>query len=92
MTEVAQVLGYTILTVTGRRLALPPGALKVGGGPVQFPLRVEAIVDAVDFKEIVGRIGEVRVRVRCEHGEKTPTHGDELIVHSERLCELESAF
>jgi thiamine transport system ATP-binding protein len=92
VTEVAQALGYTILTVTGRRLALPPNALKVGGGPVQFPMRVEAIVDAVDFKEIVGLIGEVRVRVRCEHGEKTPTRDDRLIVHPERLCELESAL
>jgi len=89
--EVSEALGYTILTVAGRRCAVPPNAFRVGAGQVQFLMQVEAIIDSVDAKEIVGRIDDVRVRVRLEDGQEAPTTGNRIAVYAPRLHELETS-
>jgi ABC-type dipeptide/oligopeptide/nickel transport system ATPase component len=86
--EVAQALGHTILSGPERTLAVPSGALKMGGGPIQFSMRVDAVVDAVAFKEIVGRIGGVHARVRLEGDGGIPSIGDDVTVHPESAFDL----
>ncbi len=86
--EVAEVLGYSVLVVDGRQVAVPPGALKPGPGPLEFSMAVEDVVDLVESREIVGRIGDVRVHVALPGTGHTPSRGDRVLVHAERACEL----
>jgi len=86
--EVAEVLGYTVLTVDGRRVAVPPGALQLGPGRPEFSMVVEDILDLVESREVAGRIGDVRVHVALPATDGTPRLGDRVLVHAERLCDL----
>ena len=85
---VAEVLGYYVLDVERGRLAVPPGALRIGGGAQQFVATVEGVVDLVDSRELVGRIGDVRVRVGLPSSSDAPEHGSRLLIHAERFYEL----
>src|SRR5438552_2831621 len=60
---VARALGYAVLPLAGRLVAVPPGALRLGGGPGQFTIAVEEVVDLVERREVIGRREGVRVRV-----------------------------
>jgi ABC-type sugar transport system ATPase subunit len=86
--EVAEVLGYTVLGLDGRWVAVPPGALTPGPGRVEFSMVVEHVVDLVDSREMVGHIGEVRVHVGLPHAGDAPTLGGRVLVHAERSCDL----
>jgi ABC-type sugar transport system ATPase subunit len=86
--EVAEVLGYDVLALDGRRVAVPPGALKPGPGPLQFSMVVEDVVDLVEVVEIAGRVGDRRVHVAVPPALGRPAAGDRLIVHADRVCEL----
>jgi ABC-type sugar transport system ATPase subunit len=86
---VAEVLGYTVLTTSARTLAVPPGALGLGGGLLEFSMVVERLVDMVAVCEIVGRIGNVHVRIACAAADARPHPGDRVTVHATRVCELD---
>jgi ABC-type sugar transport system ATPase subunit len=86
---VAEVLGYTILTTPARKVAVPPGALALGGGPLEFSMTVERLVDLVDVCEIVGGIGDVRVRIARAAGDPRPHPGDRVTVYAARSCQLD---
>jgi ABC-type sugar transport system ATPase subunit len=88
VTEVAEVLGFTILTGGGCRLAVPPGALRLGEGSPSFPMVVEGVVDLVERTEIVGRIGETCVHVAVPEGGPLPVRGDRVPIHAARACPL----
>jgi ABC-type sugar transport system ATPase subunit len=85
---VAEVLGYTVLVVDGRRVAVPPGALRLGPGPVEFTFLVEELLDLVERREMAGYIGDVRVHVTAPATEPLPDPGDRVLVHAERACDL----
>ena len=85
--EVADVLGFMVLAVNGRPVAVPPGALKHGPGPMEFWMVVEGIVDLVERREIVGRIGEVRAAVPVDDAVEAKP-GQRVLVHAERACDL----
>jgi ABC-type hemin transport system ATPase subunit len=89
--EVADVLGYSVLVADGRQVAVPPGALKPGPGRLEFPMVVEDVVDLVDSRESVGRVGDVRVRVVLTATGDAPQPGDRVLVHAERACDLAAA-
>jgi ABC-type sugar transport system ATPase subunit len=86
--EVAEVLGFTILTVGDRRVAIPPGALRLGDGADAFAMVVEAVVDLVVRREIVGRIGDVSVHVAVPDGDEAPASGDRVRVYAQHACPL----
>jgi len=86
--EVAEVLGYTVLVSEGRRVAIPPGALRIGAGRLEFPMIVEDVIDLVESQELAGRIGDVRVHVALPAGCTPPERGSSLIVHADRYCDL----
>ena len=63
VTEVAEVLGCSILGVNGARVAVPQGALRLGPGQLEFWVIVDDVLDLVESTVIAGRIGDVRVDV-----------------------------
>jgi ABC-type sugar transport system ATPase subunit len=78
---VATLLGYTVLPCDARRIAVPPGGLRLGGmQPPAFALRVERVVDMGNHPHLVGRVGDVRVDLRLGAGETVPTPGTEVRV------------
>jgi len=86
--EVAEVLGYSVIVIDGRTVAVPAGALKLGPGQLQFSMVVDDVFDVVDSREIGGRIGDVRVHVALSGTDETPRPGDRVPVHAERFCDL----
>ena len=86
--EVADVLGYVVLPVNGRLVAVAPQALRTGPGPLEFSMTVEHVLDLVDSREAVGRIGEARVHVALPGSDGAPAAGERLLLHAERWCEL----
>jgi hypothetical protein len=51
-------------------------------------MTVEEVLDLVEHREIVGRIGSVRVHVAAHGPGEPPQPGDCLPVHAGRWCEL----
>jgi ABC-type sugar transport system ATPase subunit len=86
--QVAEVLGYSVLIADDRRVAVPPNALRMGTGDVQFSMVVDHVLDLVESREIVGRIGERRVRVPIGANSVPPVADDVVIVHAARCNEV----
>ncbi len=86
--EVAEALGYSVLTVNGRQVAVPRGALRIGPGHPEFAMMVDGVLDLADSRFVVGRIGDVRVHVPLSGTVQLPTPGDRVLVHSQRVSEL----
>ena len=86
--EVAEVLGYTVLVSDAGTIAAPPNALRPGPGPVQFTLDVDGVADLIDCREVIGRIGDVRVRVSLGAGCHVPVPGTTLTVHAVTSVDL----
>jgi ABC-type sugar transport system ATPase subunit len=89
VTPTAEVLGYSVLIVTGRPVAVPPGALRPGAGPLECSMTVEHVLDLVESREIVGRINDVRVHVEWPPASETPSPGDRVTVHAARFYGLD---
>ena len=86
--EVAEVLGYAVLASNGHRVAVPPGGLRPGAGPIEFSLIVEDVLDIVESYEVVGYVGDVRVHVGLPFMSAIPRRGERIVVHATRFCEL----
>jgi hypothetical protein len=86
--EVAEALGYFVVIHDGRRFAIPPNALRLGTGALEFSMEVDEVIDLVASREIVGRIGEARVHVGLPAGSEQSARGDRLCLHAERAFEL----
>ena len=86
--DVAEALGYFVVIRDGRRLAIPPNALRAGPGAMEFLMEVDEVIELVASREIVGRIGEARVSVELPEGSEKPVRGDRVCLHAERFFEL----
>jgi len=86
--EVAEALGYFVVIRDGRRVAIPPGALRPGPGPLDFMMDIDEVIDLVATTEIAGRIGEVHVHVELPTGSEPPARGDRISLHADRFFEL----
>ena len=82
------MLGYSVLEVHGRLTAVPSGALRPGPGQIELSVLVDDVVDLVERRDIVGRIGDVRVHVAWADGSQAPARGERLLVHAERAYDL----
>jgi ABC-type sugar transport system ATPase subunit len=89
-TAAAEVLGYSVLIDNGRPVAIPPDGLKLGPGKPEFWMVVEDVLGLVDRREIVGRVGDVRVRVGLPEAATPPRPGERLCVHAERAYYLKA--
>jgi hypothetical protein len=92
VSAVAGALGYAVLTTAGGQIAVPPGGLRCGRGEATFDLVVEHVVDTVDTFEIIGRIGEARVRVPAPLQAPLPVPGTVLQVHAPRVFALRESL
>jgi ABC-type sulfate/molybdate transport systems ATPase subunit len=79
--DVAEVLGYNVLTVAGQLLAIPDGALRRGSGYPQFTATVDGIIDFVSEWDVIATIGEVRVHVRMPRHDEPPRIGAQITLH-----------
>jgi len=86
--DVAEVLGYSVLAANGHRVAVPPGALRPGPGRLEFSMIVDDLLDLVERRELVGRVGETRVHVAIPGTGETPQRGDRSLIHTERYYDL----
>jgi ABC-type sugar transport system ATPase subunit len=89
VSAVAEVLGYTVLTHDSRRIAIPPGGLRLGSGQPEFSMAVDRVIDLVGSTEIVGRIDDTAVRIPCASPGSHPLAGDRVIVHATTCSELD---
>jgi len=87
--EVAEILGYTSLEADGTRIAVPPGGLTPGPGGRELVMVVEEVLDLVNHREVVGRIGDVRVRVTAVDGHPPPRSGERHVVHADLFYPLD---
>ena len=69
-------------------MAVPPGGLRPGAGPIEFSLIVEDVLDIVESYEVVGYVGDVRVHVGLPFMSAIPRRGERIVVHATRFCEL----
>ena len=86
--QVAQLLGYTVLQSNGRLVAVPPGALRLGRGPVEWTMVVEDVLDLLESREVIGRVGDVRVRVECQTTFERVNRGGRLFVHAQKALDV----
>jgi ABC-type sulfate/molybdate transport systems ATPase subunit len=88
---VAEVLGYLVLEAGGRMVAVPADALQPGAGQLPFTMVIDDVVDLVDSREAIGRIGDVGVRVAWPDGIEPPSRGSVVAVHAGRFYDLDSS-
>ena len=86
--DVAEILGYTVFEAGGRRIAVRPSSLAPGPGPLEFWLAVDAVLDLIDHREIVGSVGGSPVRVSLTPGATPPQPGERVLIHADRVCQV----
>jgi len=87
--EVARVLGFAVLGAAGRKVAVRPDALKLGSGPLQFFMTVDGILDVVGPPDVMGRVGDTRVRVPLGVDAVPPLMGARVVVSTDQFVEVE---
>lgn len=80
--ETAELLGYTVLPLYDRLVAIAPGALRPGGGELTFMLAVERVIDMGNHLHVVGTIEDERVDLRLPAGVAPPVEGANLKMHA----------
>jgi ABC-type sulfate/molybdate transport systems ATPase subunit len=73
--EVAEVLGYHVVTLAGRRVAIPESGLSLSAGPTALAATVEAVVDAVHEWEVAVALHGTRAHVRVPRHQAPPRAG-----------------
>jgi ABC-type sugar transport system ATPase subunit len=86
---VAEVLGYTVITLPARRIAVPPGGLRPGSGEVEFAMTVDRVVDLIGTVEIVGRVDGSVLRVPWAGGDARPAPGERVRIHATQCSPLD---
>ena len=86
--EVAETLGYLVLGTGRRQFAVPPEALSIGPGSLEFRLVVDDVVDLVSSKEISGQVGGSRVRLQCPAGSDGPKPTEQITINATTWFEL----
>ncbi len=86
---VAEVLGYTVLTLPARRIAVPPGGLRRGSGDVELVMTVDRVVDLIGAPEIVGRVDGSVLRIPCAADDARPAPGERIRIHATQFSPLD---
>ena len=86
--DVAKVLGYTVLAAGGRRVAVAAGGLQLGPGPLDFLMTVDGVATLGDRREVIGRIDDTRVRAQAPAIGAGPAPGDRVVVSANRVVDV----
>jgi ABC-type sulfate/molybdate transport systems ATPase subunit len=86
--QVARVLGYTILQLGGRAIAVPDRALELGRGGFEFTAMVDAVHDLVSEWEVVVTIGQSRARISMARTAIPPTPGERVPVRASTVYDI----
>lgn len=84
----AELLGYTVLPLNGKLLAIPAGGLRVGNGIPGFTVGVEHVIDMGNHLHVLGRIAEQTIDVRLPPGAAPLLEGSNLGVYAAESVEL----
>src|SRR5215213_9094117 len=83
----AELLGYTVLRQDEQLVAIAPGGLRPGNGPLPFLLE-ERVIDMGNHLHVVGRVGEDPVDLRLPAGVAAPEEGSSRRVHAAQAIVL----
>jgi len=86
---VAEALGCSVLVSGDRLYAVRPDTLRAGAGQVTFELLVDDVLDLIHAREMLGRVGDTRVRVRLPRRMPPPRPGERTLVHAEQSYPLQ---
>ena len=75
---VAELLGYPVLELGGRLVAVPQGGLRLGAGPNAFMVTVRTVLNLVREWELIVECGGDRIKVRAPHSVVPPVPGDRI--------------
>ena len=88
--EAAELLGFTVLPVNGRAVAIPPGALGLGQGMITFAMTVERVMDFGYGRRVRGRVGDVPVEVELPADCPPPAAGTRITIAAARALPIGS--
>jgi ABC-type sulfate/molybdate transport systems ATPase subunit len=86
--DVAEVLGYTVLSVAGRLIAIPEGAVTLATGPTELSALVDAVLDVVHEWDVIATIGTTRVHVRVPRSQIPPQPGDGIYLSARVMYDV----
>lgn len=86
--DVAEVLGYSVLNLNGRRIAIAESALQFGDGANGFTVRVEGSADLVHEWDVTGAFQGSRLHIRVPRQQPAPAVGDAIPVHARAIYEV----
>jgi ABC-type sugar transport system ATPase subunit len=86
--DVATLLGYSVVEIGGRTLAVPAGGWRLGSGPPAFELVVERVVDMGDHRHVLGWVSHSRVDVRLLPGDAEPAPNARVMVTARQAIAL----
>lgn len=86
--DVAEVLGYTVLQLANRTVAVPPGALALAARGTSLDATVESVLDVVHEWDVVATIGDTRVHVRLARSDVPPRPGDRIGIDARRMYDV----
>jgi ABC-type sulfate/molybdate transport systems ATPase subunit len=86
--DVAEVLGYTVLSVAGRLIAIPEGALTLVAGPTELSATVETVLDVVHEWDVIATIATTRVHLRVPRSQVPPQSGDGIYLSARVMYDV----
>jgi ABC-type sugar transport system ATPase subunit len=81
----AELLGYTVVSIGGRWIGVPPGAWALGDGDGSLDMLVERVVDMGNHLHAVGTVDGGRVDVRLRPADPVPAAGERVRIIA-RAC------
>jgi ABC-type sulfate/molybdate transport systems ATPase subunit len=86
--DVAETLGYTILPVAGRVVAVPEGGLSLADRATGLEARVEGVLDLVHEWDVTAIVADVRVHIRLPRACAPPRPGASVALEARRRYDL----
>ena len=86
--DVAAVLGYAVIVVDGRQVAIPDGELESGTGAGAVTATVDVVFDLVDAWDVVATVGGSRIHVPAPRSEPPPTRGDRIPIRARVMYDV----
>jgi ABC-type sulfate/molybdate transport systems ATPase subunit len=86
--DVAEVLGYVVVELAGRKVAIPEEALSLSPTPTSIAASADAVVDLVGEWRVTATIGRARAVVRLSRSSPPPEPGSPIWLEAARTYEV----